>query len=31
MYLRDRLHLSGKGLLFLPEDCQGRLTVALVK
>ena len=25
MYLRYGLHLSGKGLLFLPGDCQRRL------
>ena len=31
MYVRDRLHLSGKGLPFLPRDCQGRLPVAWVK
>ena len=31
MYLRDGLHLSGKGLPFLPWDCQGRLPVAWVK
>ena len=31
MYLRDGLHLSGKGLPFLPGDCKGRLPVAWVK
>ena len=31
MYVRDGLHLSGKGLPFLPRDCQGRLPVAWVK
>ena len=31
MYMRDGLHLSGKGLPFLPRDCQGRLPVAWVK
>ena len=31
MYLRDGLHLSGKGLPFLPRDSQGRLPVAWVK
>ena len=31
MYVRDGLHLRGKGLLFLPRDCQGRLPVAWVK
>ena len=31
MYVRDGLHLSGKGLQFLPRDCQGRLQVAWVK
>ena len=31
MYVRDGLHLSGKGLSFLPRDCQGRLSVAWVK
>ena len=31
MYVRDGLHLSGKGLQFLPGDCQGRLPVAWVK
>ena len=31
MYARDGLHLSGKGLPFLPRDCQGRLPVAWVK
>ena len=31
MYLRDGLHLSGKGLPFLPRDYQGRLPVAWVK
>ena len=31
MYLRDGLHLNGKGLLFLPGACQGRLPVAWVK
>ena len=28
MCLRDGRHLSGKGLPFLPRDCQGRLPVA---
>ena len=28
MYLRDGLHVTGKGLPFLPRDCQGRLPVA---
>ena len=31
IYVRDGLHLSGKGLPFLPRDCQGRLPVAWVK
>ena len=31
MYARDGLHLSGRGLLFLPRECQGRLPVAWVK
>ena len=31
MYVRDSLHLSGKGLLFLLRDCQERLPVAWVK
>ena len=31
MYVRDGLHLSGKGQQFLPRDCQGRLQVAWVK
>ena len=31
MYARDGLHLSGKGLPFLPRDSQGRLPVAWVK
>ena len=31
LYFRDGLHLSGKGLPFLPRDCQGRLPVAWVK
>ena len=31
MYMRDGLHLSGRGLPFLPRDCQGRLPVAWVK
>ena len=31
MYARDGLHLSGRGLPFLPRDCQGRLPVACVK
>ena len=32
MYVRDGLHLSGKGAaVFLPRDCQGRLPVAWVK
>ena len=31
MYMRDGLHLSGKGLPFLQRDCQGRLPVAWVK
>ena len=31
MYLRDALHLSGKGAAILPGDCQGRLPVAWVK
>ena len=31
MYVRDGLHLSGKGLQFLLRDCQGRLPVAWVK
>ena len=31
MYLRYGLHLSGKGLPFLPGDCQGRLPVIWVK
>ena len=31
MYVRDGLHLNGKGLPFLPRDCQGRLPVAWVK
>ena len=31
MYVRGGLHLSGKGLSFLPRDCQGRLPVAWVK
>ena len=31
MYVRDGLHLSGKGLPFLPRDCQGRLPLAWVK
>ena len=31
MYLRDGLHLSGKGTAFFPRDCQGRLPVAWVK
>ena len=31
MYVRDGLHLGGKGLLFLPRDSQGRLPVAWVK
>ena len=31
MYVRDGLHLSGKGLPFLPRDYRGRLPVAWVK
>ena len=31
VYVRDGLHLSGKGLPFLPRDGQGRLPVAWVK
>ena len=31
MYARDGLHLSRRGLPFLPRDCQGRLPVAWVK
>ena len=31
MYMRDLLHLSGKGLPFVPKDCQGRMPVAWVK
>ena len=31
LYVRDGLHLSGKGLPFLPRDYQGRLPVAWVK
>ena len=31
MYMRDGLHLSGKGLPFLPGDCPGRLPVAWIK
>ena len=31
MYVRDDLHLSGKGLPFFPRDFQGRLPVAWVK
>ena len=31
LYFRDGLHLSGKGVPFLPRDCQGRLPVAWVK
>ena len=31
MYMGDGLHLSGKGLPFLPRDCQGRLPMAWVK
>ena len=31
MYVRDGLHLSGKGAAVLPRDCQGRLPVAWVK
>ena len=31
MYSRDGLHLSGKGLPFLPMDSQGRLPMAWVK
>ena len=31
MYARDGLHLSGKGLPFLPRGCRGRLPVAWVK
>ena len=31
MYARDGLHLSGRGLPFLPRDCQERLPVAWVK
>ena len=31
LYFRYGLHLSGKGLPFLPRDCQGRLPVAWVK
>ena len=31
MYVRDGLHLSGKGQQFLPRDCQGRSPVAWVK
>ena len=31
MYVRDGLNLSGKGMQFLPRDCQGRLPVAWVK
>ena len=31
MYVRDGLHLSGKGLPFLLRDCRGRLPVAWVK
>ena len=31
LYMRDGLHLSGQGLLFLPRDCRGRLPVAWVK
>ena len=30
MYARDGLHISGRGLPFLPRDCQGRLRVAWV-
>ena len=30
MYLRDGMNISGKGLLFLPRDCQGRLPGAWV-
>ena len=31
MYQRDGLHLIGKGVPFLPRDCQGRLPVTWVK
>ena len=31
LYFRDGLHLCGKGLPFLPRDCQWRLPVAWVK
>ena len=32
MYVRDGLHpIVGRGLPFLPRDCQGRLPVAWVK
>ena len=31
MYVRDGLHLSGKGQPFLPRDCQGRSPEAWVK
>ena len=31
MYARDGLHLSGRGIPFLPSDCQGRLPVDWVK
>ena len=31
MYVRDGLHLSGKGQQFLPRDCQWRSPVAWVK
>ena len=31
MYVRDGLHVSGRGLPFLPRDCQGWLPVAWVK
>ena len=31
MYVRDRLHLSGKRAAVLPRDCQGRSPVVWVK
>ena len=31
MYMRDGLHLSGKGLPFVPKEGQGRMPVAWVK
>ena len=31
MYMKDGVHLSGKGLPFLPKECQGRLPVGKVR